>query len=84
MIQEAEKRYKKAVELVLIWDRWFPSLVGQAPIDYWMVMLDDYRMNTLAEAIRRCARQRTRVPMSLPEMQTFISDVAPQIAGVAR
>jgi hypothetical protein len=69
-------------ELAQIWDRWFPSLAGQTPVEYWMVMLDDYRINTLGEAIRRCAKQRVKTPMSVPDMERFIAQVAPVIEGL--
>jgi hypothetical protein len=67
MIAEVEKRHRRAVELAQIWDRWFPSLAGQAPVEYWMVMLDDHQMATLAEAIRCCAKRRMHTPMTLPD-----------------
>jgi hypothetical protein len=80
MIADIDKQHKRATELAQIWDRWFPSLAGQAPVEYWMVMLDDHHINVLGEAIRRCARKRMSTPMTLPEMQTFIAQIAPVIA----
>ena len=81
MIADIDKQHKRATELAQIWDRWFPSLAGQAPVEYWMVMLDEFHINVLGEAIRRCAKQRVKTPMTLPDMQTFISQAAPVIEG---
>jgi hypothetical protein len=80
MISDIDKQHKRATELAQIWDRWFPSLAGQAPVEYWMVMLDDFHINVLGEAIRRCARQRVKTPMTVADMELFIAQIAPVIA----
>jgi hypothetical protein len=79
-ISELDKQNRQATALAGVWDKWFPSLAGQAPVEYWMVMLDDFHINVLGEAIRRCAKQRVKTPMTLPDMQTFIAQAAPAIA----
>jgi len=84
LIDAVEKRHRKAVELATIWDRWFPSLAGQASTEHWMVLLDDYEMPVLAEAIRRCAKQRLKTPMTVADMERFIAQIAPAIAGASR
>lgn len=83
MISDIDKQHKRATELAQIWDRWFPSLAGQAPVEYWMVMLDEFHINTLGEAIRRCAKQRVKTPMSVADMERFIAQVAPTIQSGA-
>ena len=78
MIADVNKQHRRAFELTLIWDRYFPSLKGRAPIEYWMVQLEDYTMNILAQAVKQVARRRLTHEMTLPEMLVYV----PQLSKV--
>jgi len=78
MIDVINKQHRRAYELTQIWDRFFPSLKGKAPIEYWMVQLEDYTMNILAQAVKQVARKRLTHEMTLQEMLAYV----PQLSKV--
>jgi hypothetical protein len=81
MISDVNKQHRRAFELVQVWDRFFPSLKGRAPIEYWMVQLEDFTINTLGQAVKQLARKRLTNDMTLPEMLAYIPQVSTAIAS---
>jgi len=81
MIADINKQHRRAFELVQVWDRFFPSLKGSASIEYWMVQLEDFTINTLGQAIKQLARKRLTHGMPLPEMLEYVPQVCKVIAA---
>ena len=75
MIHDVLKQSRRAAELVQIWDAYFPSLKGQAPVEFWMPLLEDSTLNVLAQAIKQCSRKRLTATMAVPEMLSYIQSI---------
>jgi hypothetical protein len=81
MIADVNKQHRRAFELGQVWDRFFPSLKGKASIEFWMVQLEDFTINTLGQAIKQLARRRLTQAMTLTEMYSYISQISKVITA---
>jgi hypothetical protein len=81
MIADVNKQHRRAYELTEIWDRYLPSFKGRAPIEFWMVQLEDFNMNVLVQGIKRLARKRLTNDMLLPEMLAYVAQISSVIDG---
>jgi hypothetical protein len=81
MIADINKQHRRAFELSEVWDRFFPSSKGRAPIEFWMVQLEDFTINTLGQAIKQLARKRLTHDMPLSEMLEYIPQISKVIAA---
>lgn len=81
MIADINKQHRRAFELVQVWDRFFPSLKGRASIEFFMVQLEDFTINTLGQSIKQLARKRLTHNMPLPEMLEYIPQISKVIAA---